>query len=365
MYKVKVYGAGSIGNHLSQASRSLGWDVDLCDIDPEALARTKNEIYPSRYGEWDEGINLMLADDAPKGGYDLIFIGTPPDSHNSLALDAVREKPKAVLIEKPLCTPDLAQAQELFELANEMQVPVFTGYDHVVGVASDKVGELVDSKVTGKVQTLDVEFREHWGGIFGAHPWLSGPEDTYLGYWKKGGGASGEHSHAANLWQHFAHKVGAGRITEVSAMLDYVNDGTVDYDQLCIMNVKTEGGLTGRIVQDVVTAPPRKWARIQGEEGFIEWQCGYKPGCDAVIEKAQDSDPQEHLFTKTRPDDFIKELRHIDAALNSDSAASPISMERGLDTMLVVAAVHKSHNSGQTVHIDYSAGYTPDALKLG
>ena len=41
MRKVKVYGAGSIGNHLAQASRRMGWSVDICDIDNDALDRTK------------------------------------------------------------------------------------------------------------------------------------------------------------------------------------------------------------------------------------------------------------------------------------------------------------------------------------
>ena len=35
MTKVKIYGAGSIGNHLAYACRSKGWDVTLCDIDTE------------------------------------------------------------------------------------------------------------------------------------------------------------------------------------------------------------------------------------------------------------------------------------------------------------------------------------------
>ena len=209
--RVKVFGAGSIGNHLSNASRAMGWSVDLCDVNEAALVRTKNEIYPGRYGKWDETIRLINNKDAPKGEYDLIFIGTPPDSHISLALEAVKEKPKAVLVEKPFCTPDMTGAQELYDLAKDLGVAVFTGYDHVVGKASEKFSERVASAPFGAVETLDVEFREFWGGIFAAHPWLSGPSDTYLGFWKRGGGASGEHSHAANLWQHFAHAAGAGR----------------------------------------------------------------------------------------------------------------------------------------------------------
>src|SRR3954470_7538385 len=111
--KVKVIGAGSIGNHLSHASRKLGWSVDLCDTDPKALARTRDEIYPQRYGAWDPAITLVEAREARKGGYDLIIVGTPPDSHMALALAAVEERPKAVLIEKPLCGPQLEGAQEL------------------------------------------------------------------------------------------------------------------------------------------------------------------------------------------------------------------------------------------------------------
>ena len=80
----------------------------------------------------------------------------------------------------------------------------------MVGEASEKVEELIAAGGIGKIETLDVEFREFWGGIFAAHPWLDGPQDTYLGFWKRGGGASGEHSHAINLWQHIAHVAGAG-----------------------------------------------------------------------------------------------------------------------------------------------------------
>jgi len=62
MARVKVFGAGSIGNHLAHACRSLGWAVTLCDVDPQALRRTREEIYPARYGAWDDGIRLAAVD---------------------------------------------------------------------------------------------------------------------------------------------------------------------------------------------------------------------------------------------------------------------------------------------------------------
>jgi predicted dehydrogenase len=360
--KVKIHGAGSIGNHLSHASRSLGWSVDLCDIDPKALERTRTQIYPARYGAFDTAIRLFESKDAPRGGYDLICIGTPPDVHIRLALAALEEKPRAVLIEKPLCGPDLAGAQELHDRAAALGVAVFIGYDHVVGRAARLVEETLTRDAIGGVTTLDVEFREHWGGIFSAHPWLAGPWETYLGYWRRGGGASGEHSHAVNLWQHFAHRLGAGRIVSVQATLDMVKDDKVEYDRLCLMNLCTESGLVGRCVQDVVTAPARKWARIQGNSGYIEWHCGREPGIDTVTAQLAGKLSMEQKVTKSRPDDFIEELRHLSAALAGDPARSPITLARGLDTMLVVAAAHLSASHGRRVHIDYAKGWRPEAL---
>lgn len=363
-FGVKVFGAGSIGNHLANAARTLGWAVDICDIDPNALERTRTQIYPTRYGKWDDSIRLFKPDDAPKGGYDLIFVGTPPDSHIALARRAIEEQPRAVLIEKPICGPDMEGVAELVAEAKARNVALFVGYDHVIGRAARFAAELAVRSDLGAVTTLDVEFREHWGGIFGAHPWLAGPWETYLGFWQKGGGASGEHSHAANLWQYFAHVVGAGRVIEVQAALDFVQDGRVDYDRLCLMNFRTESGLIGRCIQDVVTQPPRKWARIQCENGHIEWQCGREPGVDVVSSLLPGRVSGEHRIHKTRPDDFIEELRHIEAALNIDPAASPIAFSRGVDTMLVVAAAHRSHSTGRSVRIDYSKRPGPDALTI-
>lgn len=361
--KVKIFGAGSIGNHLANAARTLGWSVDIVDVDLAALARTKNSIYPQRYGKWDDAIGLHAAATAPKGGYDLICIGTPPDVHVALASAALDEKPRAILVEKPLCGPGLEGADELARKAAAAGVAAFVGYDHVVGRAARIAADLAADAKIGPILTLDVEFREFWGGIFAAHPWLAGPWETYLGFWRRGGGASGEHSHAANLWQSFAHRLGAGRVVEVQATLDFVRDGRVDYDRLCAMTLRTESGLVGRCVQDVVTQPPRKWARIQGADGFVEWTCGREPGIDAVTAQLPGRVAVEQKVSKTRPDDFIEELKHIAAALaGGDPAASPLALSRGLETMLVVAAAHLSNETKRSVRIDYSKGWTPAAL---
>jgi predicted dehydrogenase len=362
--KAKVLGAGSIGNHLSNALRVLRHDVVLCDVDPAALQRTKADIYPARYGHWDDGIELCLINDAPRGCFDLIIIGTPPDSHMALALSALEESPKAILIEKPICTPALERADDLLAGAKARACQLFVGYDHVVGRASQRFSELIEEDVAGDVETLDVEFREHWGGIFAAHPWLDGPSDSYLGFWRRGGGAAGEHSHAFNLWQHFAHWLGMGRVDRVTTTIDYLKANGTEYDRLCLANLVTEKGLVGRVVQDVVTRPARKWARLQGSEGYIEWHCGYEPGKDAVIHCSNGHDPVIETIAKTRPDDFVRELKHIFAVMEGELDAEDLSIERGLDTMMVVAAAHKSAQRGRSISIDWQKAYSTAALKM-
>jgi predicted dehydrogenase len=359
-WKVKVIGAGSIGNHLSHASRSLGWSVDLCDVDPAALTRTREMIYPGRYDRWDDAIRTFLSKDVPSGGYDLIVVGTPPDSHIALALSALEEGPGCVLIEKPLCTPALEQCDLLSQKIGEANIAAFVGYDHIVSASVSDFCAHLSADSCGPMETLDVEFREHWGGIFAAHPWLDGPSDSYLGYWQRGGGAASEHSHALNLWQHIARAVGAGRVTEVAATVEYVKDDALDYDRFALLRLKTEQGMAGRVIQDVITKPTQKTIRAQTETAAFEL---YFHGDHDLIRISEGRRVEEIRFSKSRPDDFITELDHIKGAVDSGSwETSPIAVNRGLESMLVVAAAHKSAAEGRTIQIDYAKGFNKTAL---
>lgn len=343
--KVKVIGAGSIGNHLAQASRRMGWDVVVTDNDPKALERMRNDIYPKRYGSWDESIQLYPAGKEPRGGYDIIVIGTPPDVHMKIALEALSEKPKLLHIEKPLCTPDLVGVDAFVSVSKKHQETiVVVGYDHAVSEGIETVENLLKQEDFGEVVTLDVEFREHWRGIFVAHPWLSGPWDTYLGFWKRGGGAGGEHSHALHLWMHFANVLGWGGVKESKAFFDIAKDGEhgSEYDRMAAFLLRTETGKIGRVVQDVVTYPVRKWAKLQAEKGFIEWHCGGKPEGDLIRYQVEGKNLVEKVIAKKRPDDFYREVMHYDKLLKGEIKPedSPLSFEKGLAVMKILKQAH-------------------------
>lgn len=359
---MKIHGAGSAGIHLAHAARRLGWDVVVCDIDPRALDRMQRVIYPARYGAWDEGIQLVDSRDAPHGGFDMIIVATPPEAHMPLLLSALEERPRAVIVEKPACPPSLELAQEAYDQSRAVGIAAFVGYTHAVSAAVNRMVALLGEGAIGEVHGLDVEFREHWGGIFAAHPWLRGPADSYLGSWERGGGASGEHSHAVHLWLYLAAAAGQGRVAEIDARLRYRREERATYDSVCLMTLCTNQGLVGRVAQDVTTVPVRKSARITGTEGTLEWTCGYGPQGDSLVVRRAGGHEETLHFPKARADDFIQELAHIEAHLGDGAAESPISFDRGLDAIRIVAAAHLAERHRRRVAIDHRRGYTPSAL---
>jgi predicted dehydrogenase len=346
---VKIIGAGSIGNHLAQASRRAGWNVSVVDSNPNALIRMRNEIYPTRYGAWDKSIRLYEAGKEPQGGFDVIMIGTPPHVRMPLAAAALAEKPAVLLLEKPLLPPTLEGLTQFSSAYDDSKTAVLVGYDHAVSESIAHVSSIIRSGILGKIETIDVEFREHWGGIFKAHPWLSGPADSYLGFTEKGGGASGEHSHALHLWLHLSKVASFGKSREVSVMYDWRDEGKARYDAIASFAILTDTDRVGRVVQDVVTAPTRKWARVQGVDGYIEWHCNGRPEGDLVVWKTKDSQHEhEQVFAKKRPDDFFREILHIEDILTGHvgRADSPLSLASGLAVMSILRAAYKAGGKG-------------------
>jgi predicted dehydrogenase len=361
MIRAKILGAGSIGNHLAHACRERGWAVTMCDVDPAALARTQGEIYPSRYGTWDPDIRLCAPNEVTDEWFDVVIIGTPPDRHVELALAELEHAdaaPRVLLIEKPLCPPDLAGCDRLRDAAAATGTRVLVGYNHRLTRHTQLAARWLQDEPLGRISTLRVLFREHWGGIFAAHPWLPGPSASYLGFTARGGGALGEHSHGINIFQHFARLAGQGRIVEVGAMIDAVRSDGAAYDRIAQLSVRTESGMLGIIVQDVVTRPAQKWLRLEGEAGWLEWQVNADPGHDLARLVLHEGEGQEAMVPKTRPDDFRGEVAHVGELVENPKLKSPLGLDEGLDTMRVIAAALASAREGRVVDVDYRT-WTP------
>src|SRR5581483_11742019 len=192
---VEVGAAERLFNHQHFRLRSIQYFVRKIDV-RIWWCTDKNNIRAVIHGG---GTILKDSAAAMNDRADIVFIGTPPDSHINLAheiLDA--SQPKVLMIEKPLCGPDLNGCEALWHRALRMNVFIGVGYNHSVG-RNTILAEQALANGIGRISTISARTREHWGGIFSAHPWLSGPEASYLGFYRRGGGAAGEHSHAIHI----------------------------------------------------------------------------------------------------------------------------------------------------------------------
>ncbi|MBI3074831.1 MAG: Gfo/Idh/MocA family oxidoreductase [Parcubacteria group bacterium] len=355
--RVKIYGTGSIGNHLAHACRNAGWNVVVVGRSNDSLLRMQKDIYPTRYGVWDAAIDLSVNGSEPTGGFDCIFIGTPPDTHLSHAMRILRKEPPRVLqIEKPLCAPSLENMPEFLEEAGRHpETMVIVGYNHVVSKGEQIMRDFLKEKSgsLGAIRTIDVTWREHWEGTFRAHPWLSGPHDSYLGFFERGGGASGERAHGLHLWQYFAHLTGAGRVKEVSATFDFLNEGAVHYDRQAFLILTTESGLVGRVVLDVISLPPEKKVVLQCEHGRLEWAIEDESECVSFWRTSSTGGATVKKIIKTRASDFFGEIEHIGALISQETPIeqSPLRLFHGLETARVLNAAYQSHVEKSVVAI--------------
>ena len=95
----------------------------------------------------------------------------------------------------------------------------------------------------------------------------------------------------------------------------------------------------------------------------MEWYCNHSTKADAVLQFNREGLFSEESFPKVRRDDFICELQHIANCVETNSRSSPISLERGLNTMLCIIAAHRSAIEKRPVEIDYDRGFHLSPIK--
>ena len=83
---ILIFGAGSVGTHHAHAARVLKYNAYITDINENQLEFMKSQLYPKRYGKWDNKIKIIKFKNIfiTKIKFDLIIIGVTPINHLSL-----------------------------------------------------------------------------------------------------------------------------------------------------------------------------------------------------------------------------------------------------------------------------------------
>lgn len=346
--RIKIVGAGSIGNHLCFAARSLNWEVTVTDISSDALERMKSMIYPSRYGKLDDEIKFLSPSEEKivnnKIHYDVVFICTPPDSHLKVATDQLnKHEPKFLFIEKPLSSPGLGiELGKLKNLSQNTMTKVLVGYNHRLTPNTQFLINRIKDNDFGQIKFLRSNFRENWMGILNAHPWLEGPAASYLGYIKTGGGSLFEHSHGLDLLLYVAESARLGKPSVVSTAFTRINNGNLNYDENVIAIFEFNNRIMGILEQNVFTNPPVKKLEIEYENAKIVWSTLDKNAGVEIFDNSGEV-VDSFVYNKERKDDFAPQIAHIEKLINGDLTDSPISLDQIETTQSVLEDIYSNY----------------------
>ena len=339
--KARIFGAGSIGNHLSNALRKLNYEVEVIDIDKNALIRMRDDIYPTRYGIWDS--NIKLKEEPSEDFVDLEIIGTPPDTHSEILIKRINQnKSRCWLVEKPFTTPSKKQISDLEKKIKPQKDIIFVGYNHSISPAFlDLLSDLESSEEPTKISC---SWTEHWGGIFKAHPWLSGPGDSYLGFKNRGGGALMEHSHGLHLLMILfdIYKLEIENINSTVLM-----DKNLNYDKKTYLSFEFKGSeIPSFYTTDVITYEVDKSLNIETKNDSYKVIFGSDNGTSDTYIRKNNFIEITKKYKKSRADDFIQEVKIIDNFLKykvNEKIIKNISCEKGLKVASICANIFENN----------------------
>tara|TARA_B100000902_G_scaffold399760_1_gene472363 strand:+ start:665 stop:1747 length:1083 start_codon:yes stop_codon:yes gene_type:complete len=347
----KVIGAGSIGNHLSHALRQLGAEVTIVDVDKAALDRTRDQIYPTRYGVFDQKIQLKQPEEVNGISYDLCVIGTPPDTHLPIAQQELSVGHRALLIEKPLAGPGRAELLSFVDRVAKSNCRVLVAYNQRLKTNTVALLQKLQEASLGPPTLIRGKTREDWSGILAAHPWINNVTDSYLSYTSRGGGALYEHSHGLDFALYIAHELGCGRPKKVISSMDTVEHEFGSYDKEVKIEIETTEGTPVEVNQDLYTLPPDKSLEIRFVRGWARWEMH---GDHDQIQIVRDGfDPDISNFAKERPDDFLPEISHVMELLdNPTKKLSPLDLSESVWTSLTLEAALQSSKDQKWVMVE-------------
>lgn len=237
--KIGMIGLGGIADFHSagirQSSDAMIWSV--CDIDQTRLDKRSEEwgVPPSRtYTDYRK----LLQD--PE--LDAVTIGTPNDSHFTIAMEAIRQR-KPFALEKPV-TLQAAEALTLKEALEANPLPHMICFSYRYKSAARYARELVRSGKLGTIRHVYAEYLQGWG-ISPEVPllWRFQQEQT-------GSGAMGDLGcHILDLIRFLVGDTrrilaDAGTIVSERERLDGSGKGPVDVDDYCHVLSRLDGGVS-------------------------------------------------------------------------------------------------------------------------
>lgn len=338
MKKIFIFGAGSIGNHLTNASLKDGYKVYITDKSNQALERMKNELFKKRYGYWSNNIVIVKINDLKKVlnlNFEIVVIGTPPQTHLKL-YDFCKKNLKynKILIEKPFSV----YSQKIPNLSKRNYI--FCGYNHSVSPSIKYFLNILQKNKKNYIFTT-IKWKEGWTGILNAHYWLKNEFSTYLGNIKQGGGAIHEHSHPIHLAVIILKILSKKNIKLENSNLLFKKKGKIKYDYFANILLNSNNNNVDLEI-DLIEPGSKKEITIFYRNKIVRWIHNFSESNDAVITYLKGK-KKVKLFKKKRETEFISELQSIKNINTIESyKKSNLNIKHAIDVMKIIRNVIKN-----------------------
>jgi predicted dehydrogenase len=333
-HRVAIIGAGIGAEHL-EAYRNLPGLFDvrvMCDLD---AARARNVVGQDAIRVVTE-LQAVLSDD----GIDLVDICLPPHLHVSTALAAIRAG-KVVICEKPIAC-NLADIDQLIEVANQRQARVFPVFQYRYGPALAQLRALIDNGMTGKA--FAASFETHWSRDAAYY------DVAWRGTWEgeQGGAILGHAIHAHDLmtWA-------LGPVAHVSASLA-TRVNPIETDDCAAISCQMQSGAL--VSSSVTLGAATDTSRIKIMFENLTAESGsnpYAPGADPWTFTARGELDQAKL------DRFVSQVSDVKTGFAGflEAAAHDlkhgtktcVSLEDGRRSVELVTAIYQAARSGERV----------------
>ena len=306
--KILIFGSGSIGTHHANAAISLNYDVFITDRKDSQLNNMRENLYPERYGKWNDKIkcvpyNVVFG---LKYNFDLVIIGVPPASHLDLIkLCKKNIKFKKILVEKPLC----AYNQNFnFLKKNFLKNKIFCGFNHSISKSilyflSNLKKALNKNK--SKVE-INIEWKESFNLVLKAHPWIKSLNNSYLSNYKIGGGVCQEYSHAIHFFVILKEFLFKSNTCSFKKKINFKKVGKFKYDKSATLTYFDKSKKLNLFLNSINNPPIKKIIVKVKEKEILKWE--------RILEKKRevfnmDLSTKKHInFPITRREDFINEI---------------------------------------------------------
>lgn len=339
--KILMVGLGSIGQrHLRNLRLLLGEEVSIGAYRTKRQSVVLNNAMQVEEGvSLEEKYHLIIFDDletALAWQPTFVCICNPNNLHMPVALAAARAGCH-LFVEKPL-SHNYEQIEELIALTNEKQLVSFVSYQMRFHPCLQRVRELLQNNVIGRVLSVRAEMGEYFPGW---HPWED-YRQSYAGQASMGGGSLLAQIHEMDyLYWLF------GMPSRLFAVGGHLSSLEIDVEDVASVLMDCSG-VPVHLHLDYVQRPPSRTLQIVGDSGkiLLDLHAAKLLRFDTKGNLAEDISHAE----MERNQMFLDEMKHFLACLERRETPL-ISLSDGAKSLKMALAAKESLATGKVVEL--------------